>query len=89
LLRHHGLDISEPMAFGLSSALMFAHFPFFKVEGFPLTAYRAVPGAIIRALEKNLGVRMKRERFRQPQDGTTALDAHLAAGRAVGVQASV
>ena len=89
LLKHYGLDISEPMAFGLSSAMMFAHLPLLKVEGFPLTAYRAVPGTIIRALQKNLGVRMRKERFTDPRQGTDRLDQLLAEGRVVGAQASV
>ena len=89
LLRHHGLDISEPMAFGLSSAMLFAHFPFLKVEGFPLTAYRATPGTIIRALQKALGVRMQKERFGDPLQGTERLDELLEQGRVVGTQASV
>jgi hypothetical protein len=89
LLRHYGLDISEPMAFGLSAAMFFAHFPFLKVEGFPLTAYRAAPGTIIRALQKNLGVRMQKERFRDPRHGTKRLDQLLGEGRVVGAQASV
>jgi hypothetical protein len=89
LLRHYGLDVSEPMAFGLSSAMLFAHFPFVKVEGFPLTAYRAAPGTIIKALQKSLGVRMKKERFRRPAAGTQRLDQHVRDSRAVGLQASV
>jgi len=89
LLRHYGLNISEAMAFGLSSAMFFAHFPFLKVEGFPLTAYRAAPGTIIRALQKNLGVRMRKERFKNPQQGTQRLDQLLEEGRVVGAQASV
>lgn len=89
LLRHHGLPISEPMAFGLSSAILFAHFPFFKVEGFPLTAYRAFPGSIGRALEKNIGIRLRRERFRSPTQGTIALNNLLDAEQPAGVQASV
>jgi len=89
LLRHHGLDVSEPMAFGLSSAMLFAHIPFLKVEGFPLTAYRAAPGTIIRALQKTLGVRMRKERFGDPQRGTQRLDELLDQGLVVGAQASV
>lgn len=89
LLRHYGLNISECMVFGLSSAMLFAHFPFVKVEGFPLTAYRAVPGTIIRALQHSLGVTMKKERFRTPAQATKRLDEHLDENRVVGIQASV
>jgi len=89
LLRHYGLDISEAMTFGLSSALIFAHFPFIKIEGSPLTAYRAMPGAIVKSTSKTLGIRMHRERFRDPQAGMDRLNELLAQGQVVGMQASV
>lgn len=45
LLRHNGLDLSEPMIFGLSSALTYAYIPLVKVGGMPLLAYRMPPVA--------------------------------------------
>ncbi|MGP1628454.1 MAG: BtrH N-terminal domain-containing protein, partial [Giesbergeria sp.] len=36
LMTHHGVELSEAMAFGLSSALSFAYLPFVKLTGFPL-----------------------------------------------------
>ncbi len=89
LLSQGGLDISEPMVLGLSAGLTFAHFPFFKVGGLPLTSYRMPPGAIYKGLAKNIGFRLHSERFRQAEDGMRALDRHLADGRAVGLQSSV
>jgi hypothetical protein len=89
LLRHQGLEISEPMALGLGNGLTFAHFPFFKVGGLPLTSYRMPPGVIYKTLAKRLGFKLRRERFGSPEDGMRALDAHLAAGRVVGAQSSV
>lgn len=89
LLRHRGLTISEPMVLGLSAALTFAHFPFIRVGGLPLTSYRMPPGAIYRGLARRLGFRMHTERFRNPGAGAEALDAHLRRGQPVGVQTSV
>jgi len=89
LLRHYGLDISEPMTFGISAAMFFTHLPFVKIEGFPLTAYRQIPGAVIKTIQKNLGVKFKLERFRQPQAGTAALNQHIGDNHIVGLQASV
>lgn len=89
LLRHSGLEISEPMALGLGNGLTFAHVPFFKIGGLPLTSYRMRPGLINSTLAKMLGYRVHRERFRRPEAGMAALDAHLAAGRPVGAQTSV
>lgn len=89
LLRHGGLDISEPMAFGLASGMTFAYLPFVKFSGQPLFAYRMPPGRIIRGLTRQLGVRMYSATYRSAEAGMAALDHELAAGRPVGVQASV
>lgn len=89
LLSHYGLPLSEPMALGLSGSLTFGHFPFVKVGGFPLTTYRMPPGSIYGGLKKALGLRMRRERFRDPVAADAALDRELAAGRPVGLQTSV
>lgn len=88
LLRHAGLDISEPMAFGIAGGLSYAYLPFVRFGGQPLFAYRMPPGAIIRALARRLGVRMVTRTFRHPDEGMVALDRHLAEGRVVGIQGS-
>lgn len=89
LLRHAGLDISEPMAFGISGALTFAYIPLLKVGGMPLLAYRMPPGRVIKGVTSRLGIPMAFERFRDPQAGMRALDQHLDQGRPVGLQTSV
>lgn len=89
LLRHHGLPVSEPMAFGLASALAFAYLPFMRINGLPLVAFRMPPRAIIRGLERSLGLGMRFETFRTPADGMARLDALLDAGELVGLQTSV
>ena len=89
MLSHHGLAVSEPMAFGLAAALTFALIPFIKLSGLPLVAYRMPPGAIIRGLSKRLGIRMRRLSFRDPESGMEALDRALGEGRIVGLQSSV
>jgi hypothetical protein len=89
LLRHAGLDISEPMAFGISGALTFAYMPMLKVGGMPMLAYRMPPGRVIKGVASRLGIPMTFERFRKPKDGMQALNQHLDAGRPVGLQTSV
>lgn len=89
LLRHGGLDVSEPMAFGLASGMTFAYLPFVRFSGQPLFAYRMPPGRIIRGLARQLGVRMYTRTYRYAAAGMVALDNELAAGRPVGIQASV
>ncbi len=89
MLTHHGMPLSEPMVFGLSSALSFAYLPFVKLAGMPLIAYRSIPKAIIKGLQKNLGVKMKIETFSNQQKGQDRLDALLQEGKIVGAQTSV
>lgn len=89
MLTHQGLPLSEPMAFGLASALGFALIPFVKLSGLPLIAYRMPPRAIINGLQKTLGVHMRRQTFRNAAKGMAALDAELDRGRVVGLQTSV
>ncbi len=89
LLRHHGVNISEPMAFGLSNALTFAYLPFVKMGGMPLIAYRSMPHSIIKKLCKNLNVKIKMEKFSDPQKGTKRLNELLAQDKIVGCQTSV
>ena len=89
LLRHHGLALSEPMAFGLASALAFAYLPFIRLNGLPLIAYRMPPGAIVRALDRGLDLGVRFETFRSPEAGMARLDALLDEGKVVGLQTSI
>ena len=89
LISHHGMLISEAMAFGLSAALSFAYLPFIKLSGLPLIAYRQPPGAIIRGLAKSLAAEFRFETFRTPAAGQARLDELLGQGRVVGLQTSV
>lgn len=89
MLTHHGLTLSEPMVFGLSSALVFAYLPFVKVGGMPLIAYRSMPKSIIKGLQKSIGLKMNIEKFSNPARGTQRLDELLTQGKIVGAQTSV
>ena len=89
LLTHHGLPMSEPMAFGLAAAASFALIPLVKISGLPLVAYRMPPRAIIRGVQKSTGTRMAFSTFNNAERGMDALDAALDAGKIVGLQTSV
>jgi hypothetical protein len=89
LFKFNGLDISEPMAFGIGSGLFFIHIPFIKVNGIPGTSYRIWPGQIFQRASKRLGVKMYADTFRNPKKGKEALDAVLAKGIPVGLVVSV
>lgn len=89
ILRQTGLPLSEPMTFGLSSALSFAYLPVIRINGLPLVAYRMPPRFIIKGLQKPLGLKMRFETFGSPEAGERRLDELLAQGHVVGLQASV
>lgn len=89
LLRHHGLDISEPMAFGIGAGIFFAHIPFLKVSGTPGTTFRIWPGAIFKRVTQRLNVAIHTERFSSPEKAMKALDDVLATGTPVGMLSSV
>lgn len=88
LVTHKGLTISEPMAFGLASALAFAYIPLVKLAGQPLIAYRLPPRFIIKGLSKRLGIKIRSQTFSDPLKGAQALDDALDLGP-VGLQTSV
>ncbi len=89
LLRQRGLDLSEPMVFGIGGGLFFVHLPLIKMGGIPLTSYRSAPRGIIKNVCKRLGVRMRHLRFRDQNAGMQALDELLAQGQPVGLQTCV
>ncbi|MCF6224885.1 MAG: BtrH N-terminal domain-containing protein [Xanthomonadales bacterium] len=89
MLDYHGVQISEPMALGLSSSIAFAYLPFIKLNGLPLIAYRMPPRSVIKGLKKRLKLNLDYERFTDPKKGMIALDKQLDAGNIVGLQTSV
>ena len=89
LLRHHGLRLSEAMVFGIGSGLFYLYFPWIKIYGAPLTAYRDAPNAIMTRAARRLGVRIQQSRYRDPARGMRALDEALAQGVPVGMQTGI
>jgi len=89
LLRHKGLSLSEPMVFGIGGGLFFLHLSLVKMGGIPLTSYRDAPRAIIKNIEKRLGVRWRSERFRSADSAMRSLDAFLERGQPVGLQTGI
>lgn len=89
LLRCHGLDISEPMVFGIAGGLTFAFLPFIKITNMPVISYRMPPGAIIRGAAKNLGVRFMSKRYREKEKALSELTNLIDRGKIIGLQTSV
>jgi hypothetical protein len=89
LLRFQGFDISEAMAFGISSGIFFAYLPFLKLNGLPVTTFRPLPGMIFKRAAGALGIKISRRKFRDKAESMRALDEALARGTPVGMQVGV
>ena len=89
LLKCHGLDLSEPMVFGISGGLTFAYIPFIKITNMPVISYRMLPGSIIKGAEKNLPITFKSMKYREKELALTELIQILDSGEIVGLQTSV
>lgn len=77
LLRFYGIDLSEPMIFGLASGLFFTHFSFIKMGGLPVTSFRTFPGVLFNRVTKLLGIKTKTRRFFSQEKAMQALDKLL------------
>ncbi len=89
LLKNKGIDISEPMIFGIGSGLFFVFLPFLKVNHAPAISYRPMPGMIFNRAAKNLGIKVKRHKFRNNQTAQRFLDEQLEENRPCGLQVGV
>jgi hypothetical protein len=84
-----GIDISEPMIFGIGSGIFFGHLPFVKWSGLPISTYRSIPGTVFTKTAKRLGAKVVRKRFRNPQKGMDELRRVLRTGQLVAVTTNV
>jgi len=89
LLRCHGLDLSEPMVFGITGGLTFAYIPFIKITNMPLISYRMLPGSIIKGAGKNLDVQFRTRKYREKERALAELTTLVDSGEIVGLQTSV
>ena len=89
LMKHHGYNISEPMSFGIGSGLLFCYIPFLMVNHAPAFTYRAMPGFIFKRFAKRVGIKIKREKFKNPLQAKNRLDSNLERNNPVGLQVGV
>jgi hypothetical protein len=89
LLMNYGMNISEPMVFGIASGIIFFYFPPVKVWGHPLISFRMPPKAILKKAIKRLGIKFEMKTYKDEQQGMDELDALLAEGIPVGLQTCV
>jgi len=89
LLKNKGLDISEPMVFGIGAGLFYVYLPFIKVNHAPGISYRPMPGWIFNGLAKRLGIKIKRQKFSTPEKAQAVLDDNLKNNIPSGLQVGV
>jgi hypothetical protein len=89
LLRFYGIELSEPMIFGMGSGIFFSYMPFLKYNGVPVTTFRPMPGVIFSNTTKSLGIKMHVEKFRNPDNAMNYLDANLNKGIPTGMVVGV
>jgi len=80
---------SEPMVFGIGSGLLFSYLPFLKVDHAPVFTYRVIPGLIFKRFANRVGVKIKREKFKEPSAAKARLDENLKNNTPVGLQVGV
>ncbi|MER6567556.1 BtrH N-terminal domain-containing protein [Streptomyces sp. NPDC001093] len=85
LLRHVGLDLSEPMLFGLGSGLSFIYWDS-RAMGFPFLGGRVKPFELTRNLAAALGLELLVEETTSPRKAWHNVAAPIDAGRPVGLQ---
>ncbi|MEV4378293.1 BtrH N-terminal domain-containing protein [Streptosporangium sp. NPDC049644] len=85
LLRHEGLDLSEPMLFGLGSGLSFVYWDS-KSMGFPFLGGRIKPFELTRNLAAGLGLELLVQETTSPRRAWQNVVAPIDAGHPVGLQ---
>lgn len=89
LMTYHGQKISEALAFGIGGGLFFGYFPMVKINHLPLITFRNSPGAIFKKAARRLGLEVRSQTFRNPDEAMQSLDLALAQGRPIGLQTGV
>ena len=89
LLKHRGINISEPMVFGIGSGILFFYLPLLKVNHAPAISYRPMPGFIFNRAAKRLGIKVKRIKFSNEKSAQIALEENLKNNIPTGLQVGV
>lgn len=77
LLNNAGLDITEPMVFGISSGIFFGYFHNMKSFSFPTFIVRNKPGQMRKNLTKRTGIKFHTYAFNDPEKGRQMLNRLL------------
>lgn len=85
LLNHKGMNITEPMVFGIAGGIFFGYFKTSQFT-FPTFIVRSKPGQIRKNIEKQLGVKVISSRYKDPVQAEKELDMLIDNGIPVAVQ---
>ncbi|MFF4171834.1 BtrH N-terminal domain-containing protein [Streptomyces sp. NPDC001744] len=85
LLRHRGIDLSEPMLFGLGSGLSFLYWDGKNMD-FPFLGGRVKPFELTRNLAAGLGLELRVRETTSPRRAWDDVSASVDAGHPVGLQ---
>ena len=89
LFRDKGLEISEPMIFGIGSGIFFGHLPFVKMVGLPITTYRHSRGRFSARRPKGWAGNLSHSVFAMPQKGMDEMRRVLQTGQIVGLTTNI
>lgn len=84
-INHAGMEISEPMVFGVSGGLFFGYFKLPTLD-FPTFVLRNQPGKIRTAVQKRLNLSIASQKNKDPDQAMAALDVLLDQNIPVAVQ---
>lgn len=85
LIYHNGMEISEPLVFGISSGIFFGYMKT-PMREFPTIFSRIRPGKILENFCKNTGVEFYKKKYSDPVKAEAELDALLEQNIPVGLQ---
>jgi hypothetical protein len=85
LVNHHGLKVSEPLVFGISSGIFFGYMKT-PMRDFPMVFSRIRPGKILENFTSRTGVVFKSQKYSDPDKAERELDLMLEKGQPVGLQ---
>lgn len=86
LLKHKGLEISEPMIFGIGSGLYFGYLSHTPSLNFPMFIIRTKPGQLRKKIAKRTDIKFKTQKFRNKAKAEETLDQLIAQKIPVAVQ---
>jgi len=68
LLKHKGLEIAEPMIFGLGSGLYFGYLSRTPNLNFPMFILRTKPGKLRKKISKRTDIKFNTKRFKNQEE---------------------